>query len=164
MDIPASPLLLRKYGEGKPIYCYINQEQRSWQCGIDTIACINVLICLSLAVRSINSEKCVHRANLRLSVEIHKPCGTLPLSTQNDLIFLHSILSLFTLQQVLERGKKSLCEWFIEKHQPGIPSPFPCALTCQPLSGIPASLSGSLLSLPFKLLWGNYFLWKEWKW
>lgn len=45
-----------------------------------------------------------------MSVEIHQPCGTLTLPTQNDLIFLHSILSLFTLQQILEWGKESLYE------------------------------------------------------
>lgn len=43
MNISASPPLFRKYREGKPLHCHINQEQRSWQCGIDIIGMFKCL-------------------------------------------------------------------------------------------------------------------------
>lgn len=48
MDITVSPLPFRKYGDEKHIYCHINQEQRSWQCGIDIIGmykCLDLSLC-----------------------------------------------------------------------------------------------------------------------
>lgn len=43
MNISVSPPLLRKYREGKPLHCNINQEQRSWQCGINIIGMFKCL-------------------------------------------------------------------------------------------------------------------------